>query len=94
VTIDPLSILCQSRGGSTSPEKHLDPVCPFRQRHLYLDGADLDGAGGADSGLFPRAIKTVAHLELLLEAEGCLIEERRVAVKASLSLEKLLSVWA
>src|SRR5215813_8034410 len=23
----PLSILCQSRGGSTSPEKHLDPVC-------------------------------------------------------------------
>jgi len=33
-----------------------------------------------------RAIKTVVHLELLLEAEGCLIEERRVAVKASLSL--------
>jgi hypothetical protein len=29
-----------------------------------------------------RAIKTVAHL-LLLEAEGCLIEEKRVAVKAS-----------
>jgi len=33
-----------------------------------------------------RAIKTVAHFELLLEAEGRLIEERRVAVKASLSL--------
>jgi len=33
-----------------------------------------------------RAIKTVALLELLLQAEGCLIEERRVAVKASLSL--------
>ena len=30
-----------------------------------------------------RAIKTVVHLELLLEAEGCLIEEKRVAVKAS-----------
>jgi hypothetical protein len=28
-----------------------------------------------------RAIKTVAYL--LLEAEGCLIEEKRVAVKAS-----------
>jgi hypothetical protein len=26
------------------------------------------------------------HLELLLDAEGCLIKERRVAVKASLSL--------
>src|SRR5215471_8346022 len=33
-----------------------------------------------------RAIKTVARLELPLEAEGCLIEERRVAVKASLSV--------
>jgi len=31
-----------------------------------------------------RAIKTVVHL--LPEAEGCLIEKRRVAVKASLSL--------
>jgi hypothetical protein len=30
VTIDPLSILCPSRGGSTSPEKHLDPVCAHR----------------------------------------------------------------
>ncbi len=30
-----------------------------------------------------RAIKTVVHP---LEAEGCLIEERRVAVKASLGL--------
>jgi hypothetical protein len=29
-----------------------------------------------------RAIKTVVHLELLLEAEGCLIEEKRVAVTA------------
>jgi hypothetical protein len=27
-----------------------------------------------------RAIKTVVHVELLLEAEGCLIEEKRVAV--------------
>ena len=24
--------LCQSRGGSTSPEKHLDPVCSPGQR--------------------------------------------------------------
>ena len=30
VTIDPLSILCPSRGGSTSPEKHLDPVFAHR----------------------------------------------------------------
>jgi len=33
-----------------------------------------------------RAIKTVVHLKLPLQAEGCLIEKRRVAVKASLSL--------
>jgi hypothetical protein len=30
-----------------------------------------------------RAIKTVVHAELLFEAEGCLIEEKQVAVKAS-----------
>jgi predicted CoA-binding protein len=41
--------------------KHLDPVCAFRQRHLYLDGADLDGAGGADSGLFPRRLYRRSH---------------------------------
>jgi hypothetical protein len=35
----------------------------------------------------PAAIKNVIHLELLLEAEDCLIEKRRDAVK-------LLSVWA
>jgi hypothetical protein len=33
-----------------------------------------------------RAIKTVVHRELPLDAEGCLIEKRRVAVRASLSL--------
>jgi len=33
-----------------------------------------------------RAIKTVVHVEFPLEAEGRLLEERRVAVKASLSL--------
>jgi hypothetical protein len=33
-------------------------------------------------GRFVPEIKTVAHL-LLLEAEGCFIEEKRVAVKAS-----------
>src|SRR5262249_37533176 len=33
-----------------------------------------------------RAIKTVAHLELLLDAEGWLIKERRVAVKTSFRL--------
>src|SRR5262249_14873918 len=32
-----------------------------------------------------RAIKTVVHLEFPLEAEGRLLEERRVAVKAPLS---------
>ena len=25
-----------------------------------------------------RAIKTIVHLELLLQAQGCLIEERRL----------------
>src|SRR5216684_3139747 len=29
-TIDPLSILCPSRGGSTSPERHLDSSFPLQ----------------------------------------------------------------
>src|SRR5262245_36851360 len=38
VTIDPLSILCPSRGGSTSLEKHLDPVCAvFSARCNFAD---------------------------------------------------------
>ena len=36
VTIDPLSILCPSRGGSTSSEKHLDPVCDLGKWKSYL----------------------------------------------------------
>ena len=33
----------------------------FRQRHLYLGGADLDGAGGADRRLFPRRLHRRPH---------------------------------
>jgi hypothetical protein len=31
-TIDPLSILCPSRGGSTSPERQLDSSFPYAHR--------------------------------------------------------------
>ena len=33
----------------------------FRQRHLYLGGADLDRAGGADGRLFPRRLARRPH---------------------------------
>src|SRR5215471_11468325 len=55
----------------------LTPSCGSSSIHPHELCLSMSSAG--------RAIKTVVHLELPLEAEGCLIEERRVAVKASLS---------
>ena len=37
------------------------PRSLFRQRHLYLGGADFDGAGGAHRRLFPRRVHRRSH---------------------------------
>ena len=73
VTIDRLSISCPSRGGSTSPEKHLDPVCAHRSRGRAIlqdrEDARLAGRGDRASPEFPaRAARQVSPSQSRREA--------------------------